>query len=49
MTDAMLLHVNGQERVVPLDGPVTLLDALQPRPRAGHAGSSSTANACSRA
>jgi xanthine dehydrogenase YagT iron-sulfur-binding subunit len=24
----MLLHVNGQERSVPLDGPVTVLDAL---------------------
>jgi hypothetical protein len=30
MTDAMRLHVNGQERSVTLDGPVTLLDALQP-------------------
>jgi xanthine dehydrogenase YagT iron-sulfur-binding subunit len=29
MTDAMRLHVNGQERSVPLDGPLTLLDALR--------------------
>jgi xanthine dehydrogenase YagT iron-sulfur-binding subunit len=29
MKDAMLLHVNGRERSVPLDGPLTLLDALR--------------------
>jgi xanthine dehydrogenase YagT iron-sulfur-binding subunit len=25
----MLLHFNGQERSMPLDGPLTLLDALR--------------------
>jgi xanthine dehydrogenase YagT iron-sulfur-binding subunit len=29
MKDAMLLHVNGRERPLPLDGPLTLLDALR--------------------
>jgi len=29
MTDAMLLHINGQKWSVPLDGPLTLLDALR--------------------